>query len=439
MVFWTIAFRNVRKNWRHSLSALLSISASFVSLVLFDGYIGDLKNMYQDSFRHRSMLGDYIIEKPEIHSKEGLFDPNKFMITEDEQAMIDSFLKENESIVANRVRFINFQGGITNGLQSSIFLGRGFDLIEGEKVRGKSWSWNATYGKPLHLAKVDSATLLGQGLAKKMGCTWTKPDNFYTFAGGYEPVERTYTCPTNDLQISAMTSTGQLNAVDINVVGLTDAGYRDIDDRYLVTSLETAQALTNSKSISMLSVELKPGANPQSFVDLFNDKIAKNHPELKVMTWVEHPVGETYLKSIDLLSIFRNFVVIVILIISVLSVINTLIKIIKERSREIGTLRSIGFTASQVVKMFVYETLLLTSFGIAIGVGITLALTALLNSAHIRYKAGMLSEPVLFKINFEPTDYLNATGILLFVSLLACLYSTRQEINKKIVENFNHV
>ena len=48
-------YRNVKKNWRHSLSALLSLSASFVSLVLFDGYIDDLKLMYEDSFRHRSM------------------------------------------------------------------------------------------------------------------------------------------------------------------------------------------------------------------------------------------------------------------------------------------------------------------------------------------------------------------------------------------------
>ena len=75
MIFWRIAYRNVKKNWRHSLSALLSLSASFVSLVLFDGYIDDLKLMYEDSFRHRSMLGDLIIERPEIHSKAGLAAP----------------------------------------------------------------------------------------------------------------------------------------------------------------------------------------------------------------------------------------------------------------------------------------------------------------------------------------------------------------------------
>ena len=127
------------------------------------------------------------------------------------------------------------------------------------------------------------------------------------------------------------------------------------------------------------------------------------------------------------------------MIISVLSVINTLIKIIKERSREIGTLRSIGFKSTQVMKMFIYETLLLSFIGAIIGFVMSIVLTILLNSMHIRYKAGMLSEPVLFRISFSWPDYFNAFFVLLFVSLLACLYSTYQEINKKIVDNFNHV
>lgn len=439
MIFWRIAFRNVKNNWRHSLSALLSISASFVSLVLFDGYIDDLKSMYQDSFEHRSMLGDLIIEKPEIHEKTGLAEPWKFLITEEEQLQIQNFFDENKSLVKERVRFVNFQGMVTNGLQSSIMLGRGVDIIEGERVRGKNWSWNTTYGKPLHVANAEYTVLLGHGLAKKMGCSWVKAKDFYSFSGGYEPVERPFECPNYDLQISAMTADGQLNALDVTTVGLMDAGYRDIDDRYLATSIETAQMLTNSKSVNMITVKLTDKSERDNFVELFNARFSERISALKIMPWVQHPVGETYIKTLELMAVFRNFVVVVILIISVLSVINTLIKIIKERSREIGTLRSIGFKARQVVRMFIYETLMLSFLGTMIGFFVSVVLTLLLNSLQIRYKAGMLSEPVLFKINFAVDGYANAFFVLLFVSLLACLYSTRQELKKKIIENFNHV
>jgi len=439
MIFWKIAFRNVKKNWRHSLSALLSISASFVSLVLFDGYIDDLKWMYEDSFRHRSMLGDFIIEKPEVHSKAGLAEPWKFLITEDEQKAIDAYFRKRGDEVKNRVRFVNFSGTITNGMQSTIFIGRGIDVKEGERVRGKNWSWNTTYGKPIHLSDAPATALLGHGLARKMGCTWVKPENFYVFSGGYEPLERPFDCPTKDLQLSTMTAAGQLNAIDVNVIGLMDAGYRDIDDRYFATSIETAQTLTNSRDVNMITVELADGVNRSRFMEDFNSAFKDIIPGLKMMTWLDHPIGETYLRSLDILSVFRNFVVIVILVISVLSVINTLIKIIKERNREIGTLRSIGFNPQQVVTMFIYETFLLALVGIAIGVAIAVILTFALNGLHIRYKAGMLSEPVLFKISVDILGYVRAFAVLIFVSLLACLYSTRQELRKKVVENFSHV
>ncbi len=439
MIFWTIAYRNVKKNWRHSISALLSLSASFVSLVLFDGYIDDLKKMYEDSFRHRSMLGDLIIEKPEIQTKAGLAEPWKFSLFEHEQAEIEDFFKEQKALVNNRVRFVNFQGMITNGKQSAIMMGRGFDVISGEAVRGKNWSWNATLGKPLHLSDAPYAVMLGQGLARKLGCSWDFSHKIYSFSGGYEANERPFECLTNELQVSVMTAEGQLNALDVNVVGLMDAGYRDIDDRYFVTSLETAQTLLNSKDVTMMSVELRDSGDKDKFMKLFNDKIGTKYPQIKIMTWLDHPIGETYIKTLDLMSIFRNFVVIVILIISTLSVVNTLIKIIKERSREIGTLRSIGFKARQVVKMFVYETFLLVLLGTFLGLISSLFLTVFLNSLQIRYKAGLLSEPVLFRINFTFYGYLNAFSILVFVSLAACLYSTRHELKKKIIENLNHV
>lgn len=395
--------------------------------------------MYEDSYRHRSMFGDLLIEKPEIHSKLGVAEPWKFHMTENEQYDIQNFLIANNEMVKNQVKFLNFQGMISNGRQTSIFLGRGFDVISGEKVRGSNWSWNATLGRPLHKSEVEYSVMLGQGLSRKLACSWDQKHKVYSFSGGYEAVERQFDCPTKDMQVSVMTADSQLNALDVYIVGLLDAGYRDIDDRYLMTSLETAQGLVNSKDVTLMSVELTNSSNKDEFVKLFNNNIGRKHPNIKIMTWLEHPVGEVFIKTMDLMAIFRNFVVIVILIISTLSVVNTLIKIIKERSREIGTLRSVGFKSRQVLKLFTYETFLLALFGTGIGALASVLLTFILNSLHVRYKAGMLSEPVLFKINFVFGGYINAFVILISVSLIACLVSTKNEINKKIIENLNHV
>lgn len=439
MIFWTIAFRNVRKNWRHSLSALLSLSASFVSLVLFDGYIDDLKKLYEDSFRHRQMLGDLIIEKPNIHEKIGLSEPWKYYIDENDQIILEQYFKKHEDLVSQRIRFLNFQGMITNGNQSTILLGRGYDLKEGIAVRGNNWAWNATYGLPLEMTQEEAPISLGQGLAKKLGCDWVQIQNFNAFNGGYNPVDRPFSCNSLDLQISTMTADAQLNAIDVKTVGLLDAGYKDIDDRYAVVPLAMAQTLLNTKGLSFLSVELKDPGRIAEFFKSFTEEVESKIEGISAITWKEHIVGETYLKTMDLMAIFRNFVVVVILVISTLSVINTLIKIIKERSREIGTLRSIGFKSKQVLKIFLYETLLLSVIGNGLGFLAATFLTFFMNSLHIRYKAGMLSEPVLFHINFTAYAYFNAFIVLVVVSILACLFSTRHALSRKVIENLSHV
>lgn len=439
MIFWKIAFRNVKKNWRHSLSALLSLSASFVSLVLFDGYIADLKIMYEDSFLHAQMLGHLIVEKPLLRKKEGLAEPGKYAIFPGQQEKIEDFINRHSDLIKTRVRFLDFKGMISNGNQSTILLGRGADVAEGVKVRGEKWAWNATFGLPLYLSKDESPVLIGQGLSRKLGCQYTLDKRFNTFNGGYEKVDRPFECPTRDLQMSLMTEDGQLNAVDVVVSGLFNVGYKDVDDRYAFVPLPTAQTLMNTKNITMYSFELHNAGQIPQVIGLFKTEISSQHPEISIVPWKEHPMGESYFKTMALLAIFRNFVIIVIFVISTLSVANTLIKIIKERSREIGTLRSLGFRTVEVLKMFMYETFLLSTFGALIGIVTTVILTLGLNSIGIRYKAGMLSEPVLFKIRFAPMAYLVAFAILIFVSFVACLFSTRQSLRRKIVENLNHV
>lgn len=434
-----IAFRNTVKNWRHSISALLSLSASFVSLVLFDGYIDDVKSMYIDNFKHRQMLGDIIVENRDQYSKEGVTSPWEFWINKEDQNFILRNAAETSVKAKHVVRNLQFQGMITNGMQSQILLGRGYDLIEGEKIRGKNWSWNVTFGIPLDRQESPFVAALGQGLSRKLECTWVKDSKVLTFYGGYQPIDKPFECLTKDLQISTTTVDGQLNAIDLTAIALMDAGYKDVDDRYLQTSLEAAQMLMNTDKVSFISIELAEGAVVENVVNYLNTTIFKEKNYLHAQKWQDHRMGEMYTKTMNFLSIFRNFVVIVIVVVSTLSVLNTMIKLVKERTREIGTMRSIGFLPQQVVKMFFLESLFLSVMGTAIGAVIAVALTAGFNSVKILYKAGLLSEPVAFRIAFFAESYAVAFLLLICVGTIATYFATKQVARSKIIENLTYV
>lgn len=433
-----VALRNTLKNWRHSISALLSLSASFVSLVMFDGYMYDVDNVFADNFRYKQMLGDVLIENPKIHSELGITEPWKFWLDKDQQRSIDEFIStESESIQAS-VKSLTFQGMASTGKRSYIFLGRGYDTQAGANMRNKAWEWNTVLGIPLHKANDPNSANIGFGLAKKMGCEIPTSFPFLISAGNFSHEERKFECQSKELQLSTTTPDGQLNAIDLNIVGVIDGGYKDLDDRFLHTSLEAAQTLMNTDQVTYYSVQLQNTSQIPQFIERFNHQIKSQYPDLTMQVWQQHPAGESYRKTMDFLRIFRNFIIIVILVVSTLSVVNTLVKIVKERTREVGTLRSIGFKKIEIIRMFVYESIYLAFFGSSIGCVFSILLSLVINSMAVTYKAGMLSNPILFQIYVVPTSYLSAFVLLIIVSLLASYISTVSILRGKIVENLIH-
>ena len=63
------------------------------------------------------------------------------------------------------------------------------------------------------------------------------------------------------------------------------------------------------------------------------------------------------------------------LIIGAVGVLNTMIMSVFERTREIGILRAIGWRKSRVVRLILYESLLLSVVGAVVGIGSAVLLT----------------------------------------------------------------
>jgi putative ABC transport system permease protein len=73
----------------------------------------------------------------------------------------------------------------------------------------------------------------------------------------------------------------------------------------------------------------------------------------------------------------------ILLVIIAVGLMNTLWIAIRERTREIGTLRAIGMQRARVLAMFLVESFLLSAGAALAGVAVGLLLCALLNAAHV--------------------------------------------------------
>jgi putative ABC transport system permease protein len=435
-----IATRNVRSHWRHSLAALLSITAAYYSVNIFEGYLRDLGHVYETSYRERSMLGDLIIMDRESESAVGRGDPVAHSLDRAMQETVSAFITRHRDQIPASVRFLDLQGTITNGSSSAIFISRSFDLLEGEKMRGELWRWNTLYGEPLD-PKVESGRVaLGQLLGHLLECDPNPKVHAIAMNGGYEPKNRPFVCKSNSFQVAVATDSGQLNAMDFEVTGLVDVGYRDMDRRFVWMSLVDGQRLLNTDRISYQTLMLRSPSDERSIIQAFKAEVGAKYPQLQMIRWQDHPrFGEIYVRSMELLSIFRNFVVTVIIVISSLAVFNTMTKSLSERTREIGTMQSLGFRKNHIRFLFGAESVLLACVGIAIGAGLTLFAEFAINRAGIMYKAGFLSEPVPFKIDLgwqvAALSGVSLAALTLFATLVAC----QKALRKKIIECLHHV
>ena len=357
---------------------------------------------------------------------------------EAEQTEVEEFFEKNKEDVLNQVKFLLVAGQISADDVTAVYSGIGYDLVSGAKIREPRWVWNTLAGIPLEKGDLNSKSIvIGKRLAEILGCTSNVFKESLSGALGYPERKMDFECPTNELSLSAVTEKGQSNMMRTKVAGITSTGFMGIDDVYIAMSLPLAQRLNGTKKISYYSVELTDSSEVAFFRDKFNEQMKSKGLSLHAVKWQDHAFGDLFVRTIDWLSMFEKFVIVIVLVIAGLSVFITLSKIVMERTKEIGTLRSVGFQDIHIFRIFLAESMMLAGAGIVLGILISLALTAIINGISIPYKAGFLSEPVPFRVAIYHKAYFASAFILFFISIVASMLATSRSLRLKIVDAIN--
>jgi putative ABC transport system permease protein len=429
-----IALRNTRRHWRRSLAAILSITSGFVALNLFEGYIADAENLFDVTYSERQMYGHGFIHHKDAFQN-GWWDDGMNRVTKTQQAEVESIL-ESSGLVENKVRFLGISGMATNGKANAVFAGLGYDIEAGERMRQPSWKWNTLAGHP-HDGSPDSV-IIGKRLGQILDCQADPGFKVMQSKGGYKAEERPFQCLTKTLQLMTTSAAGQINATNLEIVGMIDAIFTELDVRYASMPLAKAQTLAGTDGITFYSVRFKEGLDVESSMARLQAEFEKARLPMIAVQWKDHPFGDIYVRSLAFLHVFRYFTIAVVLAIVALSVVSTLMRLVQERTREIATLKSVGFRKSQILSMFILEGGLLASIGLVIGTLLSLIVAYVFDVVVIYYKIGILSEDVPFHILLPVSNFVLSAILLLALALIGTLIAARRAINLPITEGLAH-
>ncbi|HVI95666.1 MAG TPA: FtsX-like permease family protein [Anaeromyxobacter sp.] len=433
-----IAARSVRKNARHSAGSILAIAVGFVALVLFDGYLSYMERDLSDALGERLMVRDVMVERPGAADARESGRPFEDAVLGDrEQAFVDGYLAAHASEVRAHARFLYAWGSASTGKASAPFIALGYDVEDGARLRG-AYAWDALAGRPLQRAS-GNAVVLGRGLGARLDCEPVGSPRLFGRDGLPIEEERPFACRRPRVQLVANTASGQLNAIEPEVVGLIDGGIVEYDSKYVNMSMALAQRLLDTRAVSLYVVRLADSSRASAFARELSRAARAQGLDVTALPWMEHGSAEESRRLQNVLGVYRMLVALVVVLIASMSVLTTMAKSVSERAREIGTLRSLGFLRRHVIALFALEAALLAIVGTAIGAALSLSVSMLVNRAGITYDGGLASMPMPFKVSVLPATYAVSAAFLALLAALAAVVPARRVARTRIPDALTHV
>ncbi|GAB2862843.1 ABC transporter permease [Pseudoduganella ginsengisoli] len=402
----SMALKNAMRNRRRSLVTVAITATGTAAALLGGGFaLYTYESLAQASARD---TGHLVVAAP------GQFDgidnlPLEHGLEQPEAVAQQLMARPDVKRVLPRLQF---SGLISNGDKSEIFLGTGVDAMQEFVVKGPFMKREAGELLDAQIPGSAPGIVIGKGLAKILNAQ-----------------------PGSALTLMSTTVNGALNAADVVVTGVVSTGIADVDKRLAMVDLSTAQTLLQTQKVSTLSVYLKDLALSDTVAEQLR---AQHGAKLEVRTWLQQAMF--YLSVKSLYDRIFGFLGVIVLVIVLFAITNTLAMAVLERTREIGTLRAMGATPGEVMRVFTLE-------GMALGSGGALAGMALAGGvALFLLVAGVQMPPPPGRTDGYPLAvavsipmYAGAAVTVALLSACASWIVSRRAAHQSVVEALSHV
>ncbi len=331
LLFLKIAFLNVLRNNRRTTITVLAIVFGSVSLIVFGGFVQSMYDGLRESMI-RSQLGHLQVYKKGF-SEFGTLEPEKYLLTAKESRQIVEIIEAQKGVEIVTSR-LNFSGLLSNGKTSMGIFGVGMDA---DKEALMNSSVKILEGDDLFPDDLESA-LIGEGLSRSLNI---KPGDWLT--------------------LLSSTADGAVNAVDINVSGIISTGIKEVDDRVIRANLPHIQNLMFTDSLTRVVVLLEKTKDTKGVKASLERAFAAKGLDIEIKTW--HDLAGYYRKVVDMFDGVFGFIKVIVVVIVILGIANTMMMAVMERTSEIGTVRALGNTRSEILILFMTEAAYLGIIG----------------------------------------------------------------------------
>ncbi len=434
MIYLKLGLRNCWRQRKRNAFVVLSVIVGTAAMICLGGYI----NRWRLTLAYDSI---FLKDKGTvaIYRTDGLRmaknDPKKYTFSRAEQAIIYSVLDADPRI-EKKGKFLYGSGLASNGCSSFPFEISGYDAALDSSFRDRpeilKWAMNlAQFNKGDRFSRFIQSNVVGvsKGLAKALGKDTAlggpaiaPPHDLKEYCLGPGAAGRIARDP--NLQLIGLRMDRQIGAIDVDIAHIYSTGLALTDDAKLTAPLPLVQELFGTDNVSFITAYFYDHSNAREKAQALQKAIHDKGLEVDAFAWDDPKANPHYVGTMNFLYTIGFFFCILILAVIVLSIINLTTMNALERSREIGTLKAIGFDHEAISAIFLFESIILAVTGCVGGLSLASAAAFGVNALEIRLMHPGAAYPALIMIVPNVTATLAMLiGMFLVVTvtgLLAC-------------------
>lgn len=208
---------------------------------------------------------------------------------------------------------------------------------------------------------------------------------------------------------------------DVAVTGILEETGSNDDYLIFIPIQRAQQAFGKQGMVSSVDIRALCNACP---VETITDRINQNIPGVRAVAVKQVAEGE--MGMMEKLSKFMLALAGITLVVGLFGVLNTMISSVHERVKDIGIMRAVGASHGQIIKIFIYE---------AIIIGILGGIVGYIAGTLLAYIIG----PLIFEgivIAYVPQYLLISLMVAVLVAVVAAVYPAFRATQVKVADSF---
>ncbi|MEY2988727.1 MAG: hypothetical protein RJB13_2248, partial [Pseudomonadota bacterium] len=300
---------------------------------------------------------------------------------------------------------------------------------------------NARRGAQIWQFEKITPILVTDKVARALGKLNVRTNKSDSVAGGPES-DLSYDCDDknfvmhlskdSNVQLAARTYLNSFSAVDAEVVGFYTSGLELLEESAALVPIDSLRKLYETQGATNVVVYLPWGSDEKKAEDRLVQALKLENLNFEVHNYKKFSVNPFYAGFMNLIYVMSSFFLTLAIAVVTLTVADTMTMSVLERTREIGTLRALGFKQKQITKLFTLEGVFLALLCLPVGF-ITASIAAIMiNSFEFMFEVPGISTKIKVVLEVVPKTSLVLGVILIAVTGFAGWLTSRRTSKKTI-------